>query len=134
MARAPDNPVLLYEYARVQRNLGEHEQARQTLEAVLSKHPNWVEAVVERGLVELDLRQTEAAGRRLRQAEQLSPKHRAVLFALVEYLRQTGEKEELQRYQARIEEVEAEVRQRVEAALQEQARLKQRKTAPTSSP
>lgn len=134
LARFPDDPDLLFDRARVERNLGQAEQARRTLDQILANQPNWIEAIVERGMVELDLRQTDAAGAWFRRAEQLSPKHRAVLLALVEYYRQAGQTDDMQRYEKRFAEVEAEARQRLQMAFEAQGRAAPSPASADSSP
>jgi tetratricopeptide (TPR) repeat protein len=118
LAREPDEPELLFQQALIDRNLGRTDQARQALDRVLAERPDWIEALVRRGLVELDTQQPQAAARWLDEAERISPKHREVLLARIEYLRQTGQAAEVEPYQEKMKSIEADVLQRVKTGLE----------------
>jgi tetratricopeptide (TPR) repeat protein len=122
LAEHPTDLDALRLRARVQRNLGRSAEAGKTLDQVLALDPDSVEALVERGLVCLDLGQTELAQGWLDRAESLAPKHRTVLLARIDYLRHTGQTAELARYQERFQAIEADLKRRLEQALQAQAR------------
>ena len=115
----PDDIQVLYQLALVQRNLGRLDDAAGTLDLLLKHAPEHIEALVLQGRLALDRQDLAAAGRWLSRAETLEHRHRAVMLAMVEYLRVSGRPEEASRYQQRMEAIEADLRRHVEAVLDE---------------
>ena len=107
LGREPDDPYLLIQQALVHRNFGRSQEARACLDRVLGQRPEWVEAVVERGLVELDVQQPDAAAPWLDRAEELAPHGRTVLLARIEYLRQKGQTAAVHQMQRELKLIEA---------------------------
>ncbi len=106
LSREPDDPQLLIQQALIDRNLGRVERARESLDRVLAQRPEWVAALVERGSIELDLRNPEAAASWLDRAEELAPGGKAVMLARIEYLRQTGQSGAVEHYQRQMQRME----------------------------
>ncbi len=113
---------VLYHVALVERNLGQLQVAAGMLDELLAMAPEHVEGMVLRGRVALDMRQVEEAGRWFRRAEEIEPKHREVMLALIEYLRLDGQAAEVDRYERLAQEIKAEVVKHVETVLNKRRR------------
>ncbi|MEX2173473.1 MAG: tetratricopeptide repeat protein [Pirellulaceae bacterium] len=119
--RHPRDPEILLPQAQVLRTLGRLDEAAQALDELLAIEPDHVAALVERGLVALELRQNDAAGKWLHRAEQLAPKYREVLLAMIDYARATGQTAEVERYQQRMRTIEAEIRAQLKDVLKKES-------------
>ena len=117
-AHSPESPEVGYYGAVLDRNLGRLENAVAELDGLLARQPKHVEALVLRGRIALEQQQVAAAKPYLAQAEQLAPLHPAVLSAMIDYLRLSGQPEECARYCQRVAEIKSETEQRRAAESQ----------------
>jgi tetratricopeptide (TPR) repeat protein len=103
----PNDPTLRLHLARCQRGLGEHEQARQLLDALLAENPQSVDVLLERGQLDLDMGNPAAAEPRLRRAVALETNRRDPNLALARCLRLAGKEEEAKEFQERVTKIDA---------------------------
>jgi tetratricopeptide (TPR) repeat protein len=90
------------QYAVALRNLGHLEDATVATEQLLSRAPEHVEGLVLRGRIAMDQQQFDEAGQWLRRAESLEPQRYAVLLALGDYCRLTGQDDDRRRYEQQL--------------------------------
>jgi tetratricopeptide (TPR) repeat protein len=114
--------ITLLGLARCWRRLGEEEQARQLLEEATRRFPDNAALWREWGELELQAGRPAAAARWLRRSYECNPHDFLTCHSLAQALRQLGQKEEADRFQANSERLEAAV-----ARLQEIARLLRRR-------
>jgi len=111
-----DSPLALYYQGRIDHNLGRLDDAARSYDRLLEKSPEHVEGLVSRARVALEQQQTDAAARFLERAEELAPRHRSVLLALIDLHRATGDVRKAEEYQQIVLEIEAELRKKLESA------------------
>jgi tetratricopeptide (TPR) repeat protein len=111
--RKVDNPQLLILMAQCCNLLGRHTEAIQFLDQLLQRYPDCVEALVERGRLEMQVRQLAAAEDYFRQALRRAPGHYMALYNLKICLEQQGKIEEADRYRQRLQQAQEDV-QRIE--------------------
>jgi tetratricopeptide (TPR) repeat protein len=109
--RRPDDPEVLFQTARLRRNLGQPEEAGQLLDKLLVSTPDKFPALVERGRVAMDLNHPDEAERWLRRALEVAPGQREVLLALGDCMRQSGRLDEAKQYQDKVQEIDARLKQ-----------------------
>jgi predicted Zn-dependent protease len=85
---------------------GRTEEARELLDMLLSQAPDSADALTERGRLELEANQLEAAERDLRAAVAKSPYDRQTLFHLVSCLNERGKTDESAIYTATLTQLE----------------------------
>ena len=112
--RRPNDPEVLFQTARLRRNLGQPEEAGRLLDELLASSPNKFPALVERGRVAMDLNHPRDAEPWLRRALEAAPGQREPLLAMVDCLRQCGRLDEAKQYQAKVDEIDAELKKKVE--------------------
>jgi tetratricopeptide (TPR) repeat protein len=112
--RRPSDPDVLLQTARLRRNLGQPEEAGHLLDELLASSPNKLPALIERGRVAMDLNRPGEAEHWLRHALEVAPGQREPLLALVDCLRQCGRLDEAKQLQARADEIDAELKKKVE--------------------
>lgn len=105
--KRPQDPTLRLHLARCKRGLGEYDQARELLDALLVETPQSVEALLERGQLDLDLGNPAAAEPRLRRAVALEPNRRDPNLALARCLRLAGKDAEAKEFQDRVTQIDA---------------------------
>jgi predicted Zn-dependent protease len=89
--------------------LGEPLEAGRLLDALLEKSPDDVGALAERGRIYLEMRQPAEAERWLRMAAGRTPYDRDITYALYLCLQQSGKSKEAEVYQAKLQEIEAQL-------------------------
>jgi predicted Zn-dependent protease len=104
--RQPDNPVVHLGLARCQRDLGNTDAARQVLDTLLAGHPDYVDALGERGRLALQTGQPAEAEEWLRRALDLAPYDREVIYTFFQCLQQRGKQDEAKEYEARLADIE----------------------------
>jgi tetratricopeptide (TPR) repeat protein len=118
----PADQQVLYQQALVERNQGQLEAAVRTLDELLVLAPEHVEGLVARGRIALDLDRLDEAGQWFQRAEAVEPKHRAVMMAMRDYLRISGQPAEAERYEQRMAEIEAELKAHVQRVMDDRRR------------
>jgi tetratricopeptide (TPR) repeat protein len=108
--RLGDSPAVLLGLAKSRRQLGETEEARRLLDALLKDQPRHAAALVERGKVALEQERTAEAESFLRQAVDLSPHDREGHHNLSIALRSQGREDEAEKETARAQEIDADLR------------------------
>jgi tetratricopeptide (TPR) repeat protein len=126
----PADEQVIYQQALVERNLVRLEAAAEMLEELLSIAPEHVEGLVARGRIALDGDRLDEAGQWLKRAEAIEPKHRAVMLAMVDYLRAAGRPAEAAAYEQRMAEIAAELKSHVERVLDERRKSEAAGVAP----
>jgi tetratricopeptide (TPR) repeat protein len=112
--RQPDKPVIAVGLARCRRLLGEGDKARRLLDEVLRAHPNYLEALAERGHLALEDGKPAEAERYLRPAAALPSPDRQVLHSLYQALLQLGKEEEASAVLARGRRMDEDMKAMVE--------------------
>jgi Tfp pilus assembly protein PilF len=102
-ARRGDSPVLLTGLARCQLNLGQPEEARPLLDAVLAEHPKDWAALSERARLAQETGAEEEAESYFRRAAALKPNELGILHGLQSCLERLGKRQEAGEVQARLE-------------------------------
>jgi tetratricopeptide (TPR) repeat protein len=108
--RRPEQPEVQLGLARCRRRLGQGEEARRVLDALLARVPEDGEALWERGQVELDRGQAAEAEPWLRQAVRARPHDRRVAHSLSLCLLALDRRDEAEKVQARVAELDADLR------------------------
>jgi tetratricopeptide (TPR) repeat protein len=109
-ARSPARLEVRLGLARCRRRLGNLEESRQLLEALLAESPGYAEALWERGQVELDRDQPSEAEPWLRRAVQARPFDRRIAYTLSRCLLELDHPEEAEALTARVAQLDADVR------------------------
>ena len=110
---APPTKVLLG-LARCRRELGQSEEARQVLEELLAQEPKDFQALAERGRLALEAGDAAAAEEWLRQSLALAPYERETNHIFLQCLHRRGKKKEADECQARLEQINEDLRRLVE--------------------
>jgi tetratricopeptide (TPR) repeat protein len=108
--RRPEQPEVRLGLARCRRRLGQIEEARRLLDALLASAPENGEALWERGQLELDEGRAAAAEEWLRKAVRANPHDRRVAYSLSRCLLALGRRHEADKVNARVAEIDAELR------------------------
>ncbi len=108
--RRPNQPEVQLGLARCRRRLGQTEEARRLLDALLRGGYEDGEALWERGQVELDDGRAAEAEGWLRKAVRARPYDRRVAYSLSRCLLAQGRREEADKVSARVAELDADVR------------------------
>lgn len=116
--RKPDQPEVQLGLARCRRRLGETEEARRVLIALLANAPESGEVLWEMGQLELDDGRPAEAEPWLRKAVAISPYDRRIAYSLSRCLVALGQDEEAKAIDARVAEIDADLR-RLEELRQE---------------
>lgn len=103
--------------ADMRRRLGQLEEAAALLDDVLARDPQNVAAIVDRGRIAYDLSDLPAAEKWFREALRLDPQSAAANLALSRCLRAAGKAEEASKVHDRYEQIQAEQKQRRDAAM-----------------
>lgn len=109
----PDDAFVRRARASGYRGTGRLEESRELLDAILAANPSDVYALLERGQVELDALRFVEAERWLRQALSLAPDLPSVHRTLGRCLQLQGRTDEAKRTLARVQELEAEQKNRM---------------------
>jgi Tfp pilus assembly protein PilF len=107
--RLGDTPQVLGGIACCQRELNHPEEARQLLDRVLALEPHNALALGERGRLAFQFESPAQAEKWLRRAVAELPAERDLLYSLSQCLQQLGKRNEAERIQARIREIEADL-------------------------
>jgi tetratricopeptide (TPR) repeat protein len=107
--RQPGEPEVLLGLARCRLELGETDEARRLLDALLAAQPRDGRALGERGKIELEAGHSAEAERRLRQAVAVVPYEHDVVYCFVQALRQQNMKEEAEEWTARLDRIDADL-------------------------
>ncbi len=116
--KKPDDPEVLFQTARMHRQLGQLEEAARLLDQVLASGPNLVPALTERARIAMDLKQPEQAERWLQKARRRAPNDRLVLITLGDCMRQLGKPAEAKALHEQAAQIEDQ-RKRSEASRYE---------------
>jgi tetratricopeptide (TPR) repeat protein len=108
--RWPDRPEVRFGVARCRRRLGEVEEARRLLDALAAEFPEHGELLWERGELELDQGRPAEAEPWLRRALRSIPHDRRVSYSLSRCLRELGRREEAETFEARVQQIDADLR------------------------
>jgi tetratricopeptide (TPR) repeat protein len=108
--RQPDNPAVLLGLAKCRRQLGQPDEARQLLDAVLAQNPEDAQALAEQGKLALAAGQASEAEAWLRRAAERAPRDREIVYNFVQCLRQLGKDDEADRCAALLKEIDADQR------------------------
>src|SRR5262249_25118859 len=119
--RHPDRREVTLGLARCRRRLGQPDEARMLLDALLERAPEDGEALWERGPLELDRAGAPQAEGWLRKAVRASPNDRRIAYSLSRCLLALGRREEAEKVEARVAELDADLRRldRVRRAVME---------------
>jgi tetratricopeptide (TPR) repeat protein len=109
--RFPDNLMVQVYLARVQDRAGNPEEAEKLLGSILAHHPRFAPALTERGKLALRDGQPEQAEKWLREAAALEPGDYQAHYQLSLCLEKNGKSEEAQKEQARLQQIEDDIRQ-----------------------
>jgi tetratricopeptide (TPR) repeat protein len=104
--RQPNNVLVRVGLAQVQITLNQLDDARRELDLVLSRDPRDVDALVQRGRVEMQALRPDLADPWLRKAVELSPYDFPAVFNFTQCLSRLGKKDELRRWQERLKEID----------------------------
>jgi predicted Zn-dependent protease len=96
--------------AQCQRRLGQVEDARRLLDALLTEYPNAGDVLWERGQLELDQDRAASAEPWLRRAADALPYDRRVAYSLYRCLLALDRHDEAQTVNARVEQIDADLR------------------------
>jgi tetratricopeptide (TPR) repeat protein len=107
--RDPANATVSFLLATVRRDLGQHDQAGQLLDALLAQYPDRVPFLVERGRVALDQRLPREAERWLRRAAALAPNHAQANLFLSQSLQQTDREAEAKVFHDRFLQIKCQM-------------------------
>src|SRR5262249_52694005 len=113
-ARQPDNPAVLRGLARCRSELGQLDQARQLLDALLVTNPHDAESLFERGRLAMQLDQPVEAEDWLRKAMVEAPNHFELNYSLYLCLQQRGKQEEAAKQSARVKWLQTQLRRLAE--------------------
>jgi tetratricopeptide (TPR) repeat protein len=106
LTNPPDDPTeVLFGLASSQFSLGRIEEARASLEQLFAKVPNHSTGCFLRAKVELADGRHEEALRWFQKADALAPDESDITNALLQVCRQLGRKEDVDRYQNRLEQI-----------------------------
>ena len=105
--KRPRDRDVLIRLASCHRSLGEHDEAARLLDELLARSPRDVPAMVQRGLVALDLRKLDDAERWFRGAEAIAPQLRDVGLALARCLQLAGKDAEARAYRDKVAKMDA---------------------------
>ena len=105
--KRPQDPTLRLHLARCKRGLGDYDEARELLDALLAENPQSVDVLLERGQLDLDLGNSAAAEPRLRRAVALEPNRRDPNLALARCLRLAGKDDQAKKFQDRVTQIDA---------------------------
>ncbi len=108
--RRPEQPEVQLGLARCRRRLGQTEDARHLLDVVLARASEDAEALWERGQVELDEGRAAEAEEWLRKAVRANPHDRRIAYSLSQCLLALGRKDEAEKVNARVAEIDADLR------------------------
>ncbi len=108
--RWPDKREVRFGLAKCARRLGKLDEAQEALDALANDWPDNGEIWWERGLVALDQRRPEEAETPLRQAARLRPYDPRICYSLAQCLRQLDRAEEAHKWNARADQLGADVR------------------------
>jgi Flp pilus assembly protein TadD len=108
--RHPDQPEVKLGLARSQRMLGETEEARALLTSMLGTAAESGETLRELGELELDEGRAAEAEPWLRKAVQANPHDRRIAYSLSRCLVALGKQEEAEKINARVAEIDADLR------------------------
>jgi tetratricopeptide (TPR) repeat protein len=108
------NSKVLLGLARCRRQLGQSEEARQALEELLAEEPNDFAALAERGRLALEAGDPAAAEEWLRKSLAIAPYERETNHIFLQCLHRRGKKQEADACQARLEEINQDLRRLVE--------------------
>jgi tetratricopeptide (TPR) repeat protein len=108
--RRPEQREVKLGLARCRRRLGQAEEARRLLADVLAGAPEDGEALWERGQLELDRGRAADAEGWLRKAVRASPHDRRVAYSLSRCLLALGRRDEAEKVNARVAEIDADLR------------------------
>jgi len=114
--RSPDNLMVQVHLARAQDRLGHTEEAEELVEAVLARQPRFPPALAERGKLALRAGRAEEAEKWLRQAVDLEPGDFQAHYQLALCLDRNGKSDEAQKVQARLQQIEEDVKRIQEIA------------------
>jgi predicted Zn-dependent protease len=96
--------------ARCRRRLGQVEEARGSLEALLRERPNDPDVLAETGQLALDEGRSADAERWLRRAVELAPYDRKANYGLAQCLRALGRAAEARPFDARVQRIDADLK------------------------
>ena len=108
--RWPEKFEVRFGLARCWRRLGQIDEARRELDALLNDGPENGELFWERGLLALDQSRPQEAEATLRRAVNLRPHDRRICYSLSRCLLQLGRTEEAQTWSTRADQLDADVR------------------------
>jgi tetratricopeptide (TPR) repeat protein len=102
LERFPSDVRIQYAVATGRRNLGDTDGARQLLDAILRDYPSGSQALLERGLVELDAKNPDKAKPFLDRAIRADPEYPEVYLGLSRYMAMVGNPEAAKRHRDRF--------------------------------
>ena len=105
-----ERPAVLMGLVLCRRQQGRTEEERELLDTVVSELPDNAEALAERGRLELEADELEAAERDLRKAVLKLPHDSQVLFHLGQCLDRRGKENEAALYRAELAQVQADLK------------------------
>jgi tetratricopeptide (TPR) repeat protein len=108
--RFPDNLMVQVHLARVRNRKGETKEAEKIIEAVLERRPQFAPALAERGKLARGEGRTDEAEKWLRQAVALEPGDSQAHYHLFLCLEQNGKPEEARKEQARLTQIEEDIK------------------------
>lgn len=108
--RWPDRVEVRFGLARCKRRLGRTEEALSMLDALAAEHPCDGEILWERGQLDLENDRPAEAESWLRRALQIIPHDRRVSYSLSQCMSALNRKDESRRFQARVAEIDADLR------------------------
>lgn len=108
--RWPDRTEVRFGLARCKRRLGQVEEARAMLDALVADHPNSGEILWERGQLDLENDRPAEAESWLRRALAIIPHDRRVSYSLSQCMLALNRKEEAQQFQVRVAQIDADLR------------------------
>jgi Tfp pilus assembly protein PilF len=104
--RQVTNPALILGLAQCRKALGAPDEARQLIDDLLAKHPDYIPGLIERGKLALDKVQEDEAERFFRTAVQLAPHDALANYNLYLCLLRRGKKEEARDLAAKRAQIE----------------------------
>ena len=115
LERYPDNMDLRVQLARLYRNTGQMETARQMLDQMLESHSKSGPLLLERGRVEVDDGKPDRAEPWLRKAEAIDPEKPELLLVLGQCMRLAGRAQDAQDYDLKYQRADADRKKRIQA-------------------
>jgi predicted Zn-dependent protease len=107
LLREPGHVSARLGVTRCRRDLGQTEEAKQLLDALLAENPANVRVLHERGQLALQTNDAADAEAWLRKAVSLAPYDREVIYTLAQCLQMRGKHEEAKEYHKKREQIEA---------------------------